>query len=466
MVDELWTRAANELAAMIAGGETSSREVVDAHLARIDEVNGDLNAVVRVLADGARAGADAADAAVAAGGPLGPFHGVPFTIKENLDCTCSPTTQGVPAFAEAVPTVDSPVVERMKAAGAIPLARTNLPELGLRISTNNPLHGLTRNPWTPDLTAGGSSGGEAASLASGMSPFGLGNDLGGSLRNPAYCCGITSLKTSFGRLPGAGCLPPADTQPLSFQLMGVEGPMARHVADLRLGLEVMAGRHPRDPRSVTVPFDGAPTARRAAILTEVPGGPIHPAVADGVRKAADAMEAAGWELVEATPPEMEQCQEVWARMLSCDMPAMVGAATEIMSEGALGLLNDLIGRFPPDEVPAILVHTEYHRLATAWAGFFDANPVLVAPTWTRPPFAHDADVSEGGIDLMLDVMRCITPVNLLGIPAAAVPVGVADGIPQGVQVMADRYREDLCLDAAADIEAALGTITPIDPVTG
>jgi amidase len=182
-------------------------------------------------------------------------------------------------------------------------------------------------------------------------------------------------------------------------------------------------------------------------------------------KAATALEAAGWEVVEATPPEMEQCQELWARMLSCDMPAMVGAASEIMSDSALGLLNDLIGRFPPDEVPAILVHTEYHRLGAAWAGFFAANPVLITPVWTQPPFAHDADLGEGGIDLMLDLMRCITPVNLLGIPAVAVPVGVADGIPQGVQVIADRYREDLCLDAAADVEAALGTITPMDPVT-
>ncbi len=465
MSGELWTRAAHKLAAMVAGGETSSREVVEAHLSRIDEVNGDLNAVVRVLAEGARAGADAADAAVAAGEPLGPLHGVPFTIKENLDCTCSPTTQGVPAFAEAIPPVDAPVVERMKAAGAIPLARTNLPELGLRISTDNPLHGLTRNPWDPTVTAGGSSGGEAAALASGMSPFGLGNDLGGSLRNPAYCCGITSLKTSYGRFPGAGSLPPADMQPLSFQLMGVEGPMARHVADLRIGVEVMAGRHPRDPRSVTVPFDGPPAARRAAVLSDVPGGPVHPAVADGMARAAGALEAAGWEVVEATPPELEQCQELWCRMLSCDMPAMAGAAAEIMSEGALGLLNGLIGRFPPEEVPAILVHTEYHRLGAAWAEFFNDHPVLVTPVWTQPPFQHGADLDEGGLDMMLDVMRCITPVNLLGIPACAVPVGVADGIPQGVQVVADRYREDLCLAGAADIEAALGTITPLDSVT-
>lgn len=465
MSDELWTRAANQLAAMIAGGETSSREVVDAHLARIDEVNGDLNAVVRVLTDGARAGADAADAAVAAGEPLGPFHGVPITIKENLDCTCSPTTQGVPAMAEAMPPIDAPVVERMKAAGAIPLARTNLPEMGLRISTNNPLHGLTRNPWNPDITAGGSSGGEASAIATGMSPFGLGNDLGGSLRNPAYCCGITSLKTSFGRFPSAGTMPPSDTPTLAFQLMGVEGPMARHVADLRLGVEVMAGRHPRDPKSVTVPFDGPPVARRAAILTEVPGGPVHPAVADGVARAAGALEAAGWEIAEAAPPEMEQCQEVWARMLSCDMPATVAAAAEIMSDEALGLLNELIERFSPDDVPAILIHTEYHRLGAAWAGFFAENPVLIAPVWTQVPFAHDADVGEGGMDLMLDVMRCITPVNLLGIPSCAVPVGVSGGIPQGVQVIADRYREDLCLDGAADIEAALGNITPVDPVT-
>src|ERR1700732_1326532 len=180
MMSEIWQLSASELAQRIAHRQLSSVEVVDAHLARIDAVNPALNAVVRVLSDEARAGAVLADQRLAAGEAVGPLHGVPFTVKENIDMAGLPTTWGVPALANAVVPADAPVVERMRAAGAIPIGRTNLPDMGLRTHTFSSLHGLTRNPWNPNRTAGGSSGGEAAALASGMSPIGLGNDIGGS----------------------------------------------------------------------------------------------------------------------------------------------------------------------------------------------------------------------------------------------------------------------------------------------
>ena len=179
----------------------------------------------------------------------------------------------------------------MKASGAVPLARTNLPEMGLRISTNNPLHGLTKNPWNPDVTAGGSSGGEGSAIASGMSPIGLGNDIGGSLRNPAYCCGITSLKPTTARVAGASSLMPDG--PIGFQLMAVEGPMARTVADLRIGLEILHGQHWRDPLSVTVPIEGPSAPRRASLLTQLPGEPVDAACVAAVQTAGASLEAAG-----------------------------------------------------------------------------------------------------------------------------------------------------------------------------
>ena len=234
-MSKLYERTALELAALIRSKEVSSREVVQAHLDRISAVNGHVNAVTVVLAESALKAADAADAREAAG----PLHGVPFTIKENIDCVGSATTNGVPALADAHPTMDAPVVARMKAAGAIPIGRTNLPEMGLRLSTDNPLRGRTLNPWHTELTAGGSSGGEAAALATGMTPFGLGNDIGGSLRNPAYCCGITSLKPTQGRIPHAGSMEPLDAG-IAVQAMLVEGPMTRSVADLRMGLSILA----------------------------------------------------------------------------------------------------------------------------------------------------------------------------------------------------------------------------------
>ena len=466
MGDELWSKSASELAAMIRGGEVKSREVVEAHLSRIDDVNGAVNAVTVTLADSALRTADDADAAVATGAGLGPLHGVPFTIKENLDLAGSPTTQGVPALAQAVPPVDAVVVERMKAAGAIALARTNLPEMGLRISTNNPLRGLTRNPWHPELTAGGSSGGEAAALATGMTPIGLGNDLGGSLRNPAYCCGVTSLKpTSPGRIPMSSSQPPIDP-PIGIQLMATDGPMARRVADLRVGLQVLAGWHRRDPRSVTAPLDAPGAPRRAALVTEIDGAQLDPAVVAAAQKAATALRDAGYEVIEAEPPEMARVHEIWARVLSPDVALMLGELTPIMSEGALGILRGLLERFPPDELPSAFVFAERARLGRAWSEFLAEFPVIVSPVWSGPPFAHDADIEgEAGLDLTLDLLRPITPGNLLGIPSVAVPVGVEDGLPRGVQVYAERWCEQRCLDAAEAIEGDLGSITPIDPVT-
>jgi hypothetical protein len=225
-VGELWRKSAVELAAMIRDREVSSREVIQAHLDRIEAVNPHLNAIVRLLPDQALAAADAADRAVSDGTRLGPLHGVPFTVKENIDLAGTPTTQGVPALAEAVAPADAPQVERLRAAGAIPIGRTNLPDFALRVHTDSALHGLTRNPWNPQRTPGGSSGGEAAALATGMSPLGLGNDLGGSLRNPAHCCGIASIKPSTGAVPSATVIPPEDWS-ISFQLMAVQGVMAR-----------------------------------------------------------------------------------------------------------------------------------------------------------------------------------------------------------------------------------------------
>src|SRR6202162_709389 len=238
---------------MIRDREVTSREVIQAHLARVEAVTPHLNAIVRLLPDQALAAAEAADRAVADGSRLGPLHGVPFTVKENIDLAGTPTTQAVPALAEAVAPIDAPQVERLRAAGAIPLGRTNLPDFGLRVHTDSALHGLTRNPWNPQRTPGGSSGGEAAALATGMSPLGLGNALGGSLRNPAHCCGIASIKPSAGAVPAATVIPPEDLN-ISFQLMAVEGVMPRRVADVGAGFTVIAGQHPRDPLSVPAVF--------------------------------------------------------------------------------------------------------------------------------------------------------------------------------------------------------------------
>jgi amidase len=458
-MQELCKKSAHELAALIAAREVSSREVVESHLDRIGEVNEKLNAVTVTLAASALAAADDADASE----PSGPLHGVPFTIKENIDCAGSATTQGLPGLAEAVPAADEPVVARMKAAGAIPLARTNLPEMGLRISTSNPLRGRTNNPWDETRTAGGSSGGEAAAIASGMSPLGLGNDLGGSLRNPAYCCGITSLKPTTGRIPLATTIPAPD-HPISFRLMGVHGALARSVADLRTAYRALAGWHPRDPFSVPAALDGPESAKRAALVTKMPYSTLPPATIEAIHSAGRILQAHGWQVEEVAPPELASVNEMWTRLLALDIGQLAPQLSPLMSQGSLGLLNGLLNRFDPAEKTATEIFLERDRLAKAWSGFFLEYPAVIGPTWADLPFPQDADLDPaGGDDVTLGRLQFITPANLLGLPAAAVPMGVSDGLATGIQVNTERWREDICLEVAGLIENSVGRITPIDP---
>ncbi len=461
MADELWKKSATELAELIRSKQISSREVIESHLARIEAVNEKVNAITVVLADSALEAADAADKTE----PSGPLHGVPFTIKENIDCVGSPTTQGVPLLAEAMPSMDSPVVERMKKAGAIPLARTNLPEMGLRITTDNPLRGRTLNPWSSDRTAGGSSGGEGSALATGMSPIGLGNDIGGSVRNPAFCCGITSLKPSAGRIPHAVSIPVEDSG-LAAQIMVVEGPMARHVKDVRLGYEILSGRDPRDPVSVDAPLTGPePANKKVAVVAEIPGVELASSAVIAVKEAATALNDAGWEVVEVQPPELEQVNEIWAYILAMDFSPLLPDLSALMSPPLVELLKKLFVRNDPSSVRLPDIHSGRNRLCRIWSEFFVEYPIMVGPTWTDIQFLHDADIHpDTGLDLMFDRLRFITPANVLGIPSVAVPTGVVDGLPTGVQIYADRWREDLALTGAELIESKLGRICPIDPV--
>jgi amidase len=457
---DLWRKCAHELAAMIRSKDVSSREVVQSHLDRIAAVNDKVNAITVTLAESALQAADRADASA----PGGPLHGVPFTIKENIDCTGSATTHGLPALAAAMPAADAPVVARMKAAGAIPLGRTNLPEMGLRIATDNPLRGRTLNPWDPTRTAGGSSGGEGAALATGMTPIGLGNDIGGSLRNPAYCCGIAALKSTTGRIPMVMSIPNV-AQPISFRMMCVEGPMARSVADLKIAYRLLAGWHPGDPFSVPAALEGPAVRKKAAIVTRMPYSTLPDATVAAIRNAGQVLATAGYEVDEVTPPELARVNEMWARVLGADLQQALPLLTPVMSESSLGLLRALLRRFDPSTRNITEIFTERDRLAVAWSAFFQDYPVVIGPTWADLPFLHDADIDpDTGVETTLNRLQFITPGNLLGIPSVALPMGVADGLPTGVQVYAERWREDLCLDVASLIEERLGRITPIDPV--
>jgi amidase len=471
MTKELWALGALDLAERIAAKEISSREVIGAHLARIEAVNPAVNAVTVPLADQAMAAAATADQAIAAGRSLGPLHGVPFTVKENLDVEGGATTAGVAAFRDNVAPVDAVVVARMRSAGAIPVARTNLPDFALRFHTDNALHGATVNPWNPALTPGGSSGGEAVALATGMSPLGLGNDMAGSLRMPAQCTGICALKPSRGRVPWWNATD-LGGPPLVVQLMAVNGPMARSVADLRAALAVISGSDPRDPWSVPLPAGSAahpgtgPTA--VAVIAEPEGGATHPHVAASVRRAADALAEAGYKVQEVNPPPIAAAFETWSQLVFSELHAMWPLMEALVSPGARALLENCFARWAsPERDRLVLAWIERLKVARAWTEFQAEHPLVLGPVSTQPPFEVGFDIrGPGETAEAMRRHRLLTVANLVGLPSVAVPTGVVDGVPQGVQVIGPNLGDELCLAAAMAIEQSLGTFTPIDPVTG
>ncbi len=464
MAKELWQESASSLAQMIRNGATTSREVVDAHLERIDAVNAAVNAVVEVRPEEARAEADAADAKQRAGEPLGALHGVPFTIKVNLDQAGHATNQGCATLKDFMATEDSPPVERMRQAGAVALARTNMPDLGLRINTESSLYGATHNPWKHGITAGGSSGGEAAAIASGMSPLGLGNDIGGSLRNPAYACGIASIKPTRGRVPQGNPSSPLDMS-INEQILLVNGVLARNVADVRLGLEAVMGAHRLDPQSVDVPLNGPPASRRVALVANPPGGETDPDVAEGVRIAGRALENAGYEVEEIDPPMIFESYLAWTELMMTSLKIVSPMLMMFMGEGGQRFLEYTTIEFPPSTPESMaLMHESRYRVEKAWRAFMTTYPLIVGPVWTQPPFAHGYDIVDRDTAMkVVELFRFIMPANLMGLPAACVPTGVANGLPTGVQIMGTLFRDDLCLDAAQAVEDEIGVLTPIDP---
>ncbi|MFN8035385.1 MAG: amidase [Acidimicrobiia bacterium] len=457
--DELWACSAVELARKVRSREVSSREIVEAHLARVESVNPKVNAIVEVLAEGARASADAADQAVSGGEELGPLHGVPVTVKQNIDVAGTATTLGLAAFKDAIAPCDGPPVERLREAGAIILGRTNLPDVALRWHTDSGLAGATLNPWDPAVSPGGSSGGEAVCLATGMSPLGIGTDLGGSVRIPAGACGVVSLKPTWGRVADMSVVAPPPTRGIA--QMDTTGPLARSVADLRVAFDVLRRPSDRDPRyrAAEVADESRPPVRYAV---SIPDG-THPEIAAAVLSATSALEGAGWTRSDEDPPDLGEAFEAWLAVIGHDVAESLPVLGQVCGEQARQFLDIMTAVIPTIDDAAFdeLIGPRRFEQAERWARFQQTVPLVVTPVLTQPTFAPGLDL----VDPMAvtESVACIPPVNFLGLPAAAVPVGRVDGVPVGAQLIGPARREDVCLDAGNAIEQAMRRVLPIDP---
>ena len=461
-----WQRTATELAGEIAAGRVTAREAIDAHLGRVRDINPRVNALTSVFAEEAKAAARQADRLLASGGQPGVLAGVPFTVKDNIDVAGHPTTHGVAALREAVAPLDAPLVARLRDAGAIPIGHTNLPDLSLRFHTWSSLFGATLNPWARDSTPGGSSGGEAVALATGMSCLGLGNDAGGSLRLPALFNGVTALKPGYGRFAGDRSVGPRDST-LASQLIPVEGVLARSVVDLHLAFQILAGCDPRDPRVAPAPLWGPPPAQpvRVAVVASPGGRSVHPEVAAALETAAEALRMGGYETEAVDLPSLPEVVEAYGRLIMTEFHQSRELFERLMGEEGrryLALAKSL--HEPTDLAGYLAVTARRQGLQREWAHFFSEYPVVLAPVFTEPVVPADFDIRGPEEHRhVAEAMRLCSATSFVGVPAVAVPTGIAGGQPQGVQVIAGFYREDLCLEAAAAIESRLGRFTPIDP---
>lgn len=460
--DELWQFSACELAQGIRQREYSCLEVMESVIGRITAKNPALNAIVYDDSEEALAEARRADRDLAAGRVRGVLHGVPVTIKENVDQKGRPTPNGLPAFANLIAPDDAPLVRHLKHAGAIIVGRTNTPELSMRVTTDNPLRGRTRNPWHPDFSPGGSSGGAGAAAAAGFGPIHHGNDIGGSLRYPAFCCGVTTVKPTPGRIaawnPSA-----ASERPMLAQLMSVQGVICREVRDVRLATEVVAQRDARDPWWVPAPFIGEPLNEplRVAVTRNSHGYPMHPDIDLAIACVASWLAEAGYAVQEIEPPPITEPARAWFSVALAEIKAFLfPIARQFGSE----TIQDIFGYYEQiegvvDGEGYMLGIAERTRMTRAWSVFLDQYPLVVTPFLMRPvfPWNHDAQGFAQTKDLFEAGMYS-HGINYLGLPAGVVPVRLVDGLPAGVQFVGRRFREDLILDAMGVVERQVGVM--------
>ena len=440
----LWQWTATEVVAATTAGELSCREVAVAAVERMRAVNPRVNAVTLDLGDAAIAAAERLDVRRAHGDGMGPLFGVPITIKDNVEVRGQRTPNGVAGLAHIIARDDAPIVRHLLDAGAVIVGRTNTPEFSMRATTNNALYGLTLNPWDARISCGGSSGGAAAAVASGIGAIGHGNDVAGSIRFPAMHCGVAGLKP---------------TSPVHAPLMSIQGPLARCVADIGLGLAVM---QPPDATRARPAPAAVPGAHPIGLVAEIPGMPIAPSVARALRDATAALEGAGYVVEAVEVPDIVASGEMALRFLMTELEHLVvPIARRLGSEQINWYFDSWVNGMPPFRTREGFLEAVEMRAAILerWERVLQTHPVILLPQRADPLLEVDEDLRS--TEHLRHVLKGYAPsatVNLLGLPSAFVPTGLGDGLPTGVQIIAGAHREDLCLAAAAAIEARVGTI--------
>lgn len=466
-MQDLWRLSAADLAVLVKSKQVSAHEATTSALARLDAVNPRLNAVVDHRPDDVFKQAAEVDAAIARGEDPGVLAGVPVTVKVNIDQKGYANTNGLKLQRDAIATENSPVIDNFRKAGAIILGRTNCPAFSYRWFTTNLIHGDTKNPRDPSITPGGSSGGAASAVAAGIGHIAHGTDIAGSIRYPAYACGVHGLRTTLGRV--AAFNPGLPERTIGAQIEAVSGPLARTIKDLRISLAALSARDPRDPWWVPAPLEGPPVSKRAALCLNPDGLDPVPEVKAAVADAGERLKRAGWTVEEIpnTPPLREAAD--WNRKLWLGdlYEAQLAAAEKEGDPGALACLNGNRAKVTPfDQADFSRALTRRATLAREWLLFLDKYPVLLLPVSGELPFPDHLDrKDDASFARVWHAQLTQIAIPFMGLPGLTVSTGLVGKVPVGVQVVASRFREDLCLLAGEAIEAGGVPPSPIDPVS-
>lgn len=457
---EPWQMSGTETARLVRDRRLSAREVAESHIARIDAVNEKLNAIVLRTDDDALASASRVDA-----DPIGALAGVAITTKINTDHVPYPTTNGIKALRDNIATRTHPCVEGLLAAGGSMLGRTNSPAFAMRAHTENELHGETLNPHGIEISSGGSSGGAASAVASGMCQIAQGNDVAGSVRWPAHQNGVIGLRPTIGRLPSGGTNP--NPRGWSAANMSTQGPIARTMADIEAGYVAMRDANwATEPNWIPARNDFAtPDRLRVAVVFD-DGRPIDPVVRDTVRKVADLLADAGHDVVDTAPSMQDEFFGLWKRLGVLDMIlGLVAMLPAIDDAGLTTAWNNWKDSFPPATGETFLKALQDRDMVMrTWTSFLTEHDVVVTPLMSALTIPRRGDIAHpNAMNEFDEIGRWGINLSAIAVPALAFPVGSHEGTPLGVQIAARAWREDKLFLAGRDLERALGEVVPVDP---
>jgi len=458
---EIWEQTAQTIAQKIQMREISAEEVTRSALNRLAEVNPSINAVVDNFDQEAIDAAQSIDHKINAGETVGILAGVPVTVKVNVDQIGRATTNGLRLQKDLIASKDNPVVANLRKAGAVIIGRTNTPAFSLRWFTRNSLHGHTKNPVNPKITPGGSSGGAAASVAAGIGAIGHGTDIAGSIRYPAYACGVHGLRPSLGRVPAHNFSGPERF--IGAQLTAVSGPIARSIGDLRLALEAMSQPDLRDPWHVLMPLQGDSKPKRVALSISPDSLDVDPKIKDELLRVSLKIEAAGWQVEEVDLPPLREPME---NQLFLWMAEMKHGATSALAReqdlDALLVYDRLVKNSKNNPITDVMnVLQTRAALTREWRVFLEKYPVVLCPVSGQLPFADLLDLeSQTEFDKIIEAQMLQIGLPFMGLPCLTVTTGRVDASPIGVQLVASHFREDLLLDIGEIVGQNIRAVSP------